>query len=244
MTRPKALFIGILVIGFVVPIGAAAIYWQADPGHVLNAIAKVQQFTRDHFLLALMFYGLWSFILQLTVFPGGTVTIFIACFLIGPLAAILVYLLAMLVAIWPVYWVIDKLTQARSSAIAERIFARVHPALSELPAEVRREGVLASIILRLTPFFPSGIATAAAALLGIPIRHYVLGTLLSAWTRPVLIATSALGLETIADALYRSSGERTIQTLTLSALAGVAILGISIRIWVRRRARKLASKDA
>ncbi len=231
--RSSVLFILILVVLFF--LSALSIYVLVQTPRLVVSFQNIYTTVHDNFILFTVLFCVWQLTIQLTAIPLGTVSFVFGCFLLGSKVSIVMTVLGIVLAIWPIYWIVDRLPPVTDSGPLWRLSHRLKRNLPTLSTELRRSGLLTSIALRLAPVFPGGIATASAALLGIPIRTYLIGTLLTAWIKPVVLAVSVVGMETIAEAMYHPRpGLWIAYLLILSGLTIAAVSGLAIRIWTRR----------
>lgn len=152
--------------------------------------------------LWLFVYGVICIVSQLLVVPSGSLILIAAGFIFTPLVATAIFSVAQILCSWPVYMageVISKRFPDRFPQYAARLKVK-----SDWTKLVQREGLLASIVLRLTPVIPSAAACLLAAGFSIKFRHFIQATIAVCWIRPLFFASiggSLLVLTSAPDAL-------------------------------------------
>ena len=149
---------------------------------------------------------------------------------------------------------------ARSS-LGGPLAAKAGPAIQRLRAGFRENALSYMLFLRLVPAFPFVVVNLAAAVLGVPLRTYVLGTVLGILPATLAYSVAGAGLGSVIEAqnaAYRSCLDRlgggpaaeakcpyTIDTSTLAtkelilalALLGlVALIPVALKKWKARNA--------
>lgn len=147
-----------------------------SPCSLLPAMAA---FADAHRSLGLLLLGAWSFSLFMTVLPFGTVTILLAGYFLGP-AAGLVQFIALIGASIIIY----EVGRERDPALVEKRLADF-PNLARSANLARRKGLAFSAFVRLVPVIPSAVASISASYFGISRQHFLLGTVIAGWCRPV-----------------------------------------------------------
>jgi uncharacterized membrane protein YdjX (TVP38/TMEM64 family) len=144
---------------------------------------------------------------------------------------------------------------ARTS-LGSMLAGRAGPAVASLRAGFQKDALSYMLFLRLVPVFPFFVTNLAAALLGVPLGPYILGTFLGIIPGTAAYAVAGSGLGSVIEAQnasYRTCLERggaeacayTIDTsalvtkelvLALALLGIVALIPVALRKWKARNA--------
>ena len=181
-------------------------------------------------------YAVACFVSQLLVLPSGSVLLIIAGFVFQPLAAAAVFALAQVLTAIPVY----KLGQWIAKHAPQRL-ARLQltwRARSRWQDALQSESVLATFVLRLTPVFPSAIASILAASLRIPLSTFVFATALVCWIRPLFFASLGASMRSMTDINELSDLQRLDRGLPLILLFVAVLLLLLARLYLRSQQRR------
>ncbi|GAA0586593.1 TVP38/TMEM64 family protein [Caenispirillum bisanense] len=114
---------------------------------------------------------------------------------------------------------------------------RAGPALACMEDGFRRDAFSYLLVLRLVPLFPFWLVNLVPALLGVPLRPYVLATVLGIIPGAVVYAGVGNGL----DAVFAAGGRPDLSLLSrpeiLLPLLGLALLALVPVAWRRWRTR-------
>jgi uncharacterized membrane protein YdjX (TVP38/TMEM64 family) len=146
---------------------------------------------------------------------------------------------------------------ARSS-LGEALAGKAGPWLEKLSAGFRENALSYMLFLRLVPAFPFFVVNLVPALLGVPLRTYVVGTLLGIIPATTAFSFLGSGLGSVVEAqnaLYKACLEKnagsaqacpyTIDTKALVTpelltafvlLAVVALIPVAYKVWNKRHA--------
>ncbi len=148
---------------------------------------------------------------------------------------------------------------ARSS-LGESLAAKAGPSLAALRDGFRENALSYLLFLRLVPVFPFFVVNLAPALLGVPLKTYVLGTLLGIIPGTIAFSVAGSGLGSVVEAQnagyqeclasHPGGGEEvcpyiidTSVLVTNELLAAFALLGVvalmpaALKRWKRRHAQ-------
>lgn len=128
---------------------------------------------------------------------------------------------------------------AARRAVGDALRARGGPLLARLQEELRRDGFLYLLSLRLLPLVPFWLANLAPALAGMPFRSYALATLLGILPGTAVFAGIGAGLGQVFDAGGRPDPGVILSPGILLPMMGLAALSL-LGAWWRRRGRKAA----
>lgn len=130
--------------------------------------------------LGLLFIG--CFFLFLTIAPLGSFTILAAGFLLGPIAGVVQFLALCLSS-----YVLHIWTAPRGSTYAYQRLLKNKKALN-LAEKFRGHPLKTVCVLRLVPVIPSCVCVLTCSAFAIPGRALFIGTLLTGWIRPIILA--------------------------------------------------------
>lgn len=158
--------------------------------NIVLARERFQGVLIDHFLFSMLVYVvIYAAAVALSV-PGGLILTLAGGLMFGwffgglaavagaSIGAILLFLIA-------------------RTAFGETLRARAGPALSRLVDGFQRDALSYLLFLRLVPAFPFFLVNIAAALLGVPLKTYVVGTVLGVIPATFAFASIGAGLDSI-----------------------------------------------
>ena len=147
--------------------------------------------------VALVVFFIISFVSQLIVMPSGSLMLLLAGFALGALPAAAVFAVAQVLSAWPVYEISRRALKPVDKGFTRgSAQQRIKKILDKL-ASLRGNEVLATVLLRVTPVIPSAGACLLAAMFGIALRPFMIGTLLTCWIRPLFFASSGAALSAV-----------------------------------------------
>jgi len=205
----------------------------------------------QHYVMLLSGFFLLSLLSQLIIVPSGSLMLIIAGFTFGALPAAACYWIAQLLSAWPVFSLAGRAiadddrkpaaaahaatrTAEGSAQVPASKMADIPVALTEHLRHIRGNGLLASCVLRLTPVIPSAAACVLAALFGIRLSVFVIGTLLSGWIRPLFFASGGASLSAAAMQLSSPELIGLLDLRPLFILFLTALLLLLVRYWLTR----------
>lgn len=149
---------------------------------------RLQEFIRDHWAVALAAYvAIYASAVAVSV-PGSLVMTLTGGLLFGWLVAGTATVVAATIGATVVFLV------ARS-AFGETLAAKAGPSLAKLRDGFKRNALSYLLFLRLVPAFPFFLVNIAPALLGVPLRTYVLGTFFGIIPGTFAFASAGAGLD-------------------------------------------------
>lgn len=147
-------------------------------------------------------------------------------------------------------------------AASDLILRRAGPRLARLAEGFRRDAFGYVAFLRLLPIFPFWMTNLAPAAFGVPLRTFVLATLIGLTPGAFVYAATGAGIEDVVaahqgakaaclaaggldcgNALRLSALITPSRVATLGALAALALLSVVLRRWIARR-RTCAARRA
>jgi uncharacterized membrane protein YdjX (TVP38/TMEM64 family) len=120
------------------------------------------------------------------------------------------------------------------TALGEGLRGRAGGALGRMAAGFRRDALSYLLVLRLVPLFPFFVVNLACAFLGVPLRIYVLGTLIGIVPGSLVYASVGRGLGSVFDRgeSFSAAGVLTPEVVgALLGLAALALVPVAYRRW-------------
>jgi uncharacterized membrane protein YdjX (TVP38/TMEM64 family) len=164
--------------------------------------------------------------------PGGAVLTIAGGFLFGSILGTVLVVIAATLGATLVFLI------ARS-ALGDPLRARAGPFLQRMEAGFQENAFNYLLVLRLIPLFPFWIVNLVPAFLGVPLRTYVLGTLIGIVPGSFVFASVGAGLGSVLDSGQEFSPSSVLTPQIVIALVGLAVLAllpVAYRKWRRRRA--------
>lgn len=180
---------------------------------------------------ALVFAVVYAAVVALSV-PGGAVLTITGGFMFGSILATILVVVAATLGATLVFLI------ARS-ALGDPLRARAGPFLQRMEAGFQEDAFNYLLVLRLIPLFPFWIVNLVPAFLGVPLRTYVLGTLIGIIPGSFVYATVGAGLGSVLDSGQEFSPASVLTPQVIIALVGLAVLAllpVAYRKWKGRRA--------
>lgn len=127
---------------------------------------------------------------------------------------------------------------AARSAIGDALRRRAGPLARRLERGFREDALSYLLVLRLVPLFPFWLVNIVPALLGVPVRIYVLGTLVGIIPGTFVFVSVGNGLETIIDRGQIPGLEIFLEPSVLIPIAGLSVLALLPVVYKRLRGRR------
>ena len=176
-------------------------------------------FVADNPLVApLAFMVIYAVVVALSL-PGGAIMTIAGGFLFGTvLGTVWVVLSATLGA--TILFVIAK------TSLGDLLRAKAGPWLRKMENGFKENALSYLLVLRLIPLFPFFVVNLVPAFLGVPLRTYVIGTLLGIVPGSFVFATVGAGLGSLFDSnkAFTATGILTPEIVT--ALVGLSLLSL------------------
>jgi uncharacterized membrane protein YdjX (TVP38/TMEM64 family) len=112
---------------------------------------------------------------------------------------------------------------AARSALFDVLHAKAGPALLKMEQGFKESALSYLLVLRLIPLFPFWLVNLVPALLGVPLRTYVIGTAIGIIPGTFVYASIGNGLGAILD-----SGEQPDLTVIFNTEVLIPILGLAV----------------
>ena len=124
------------------------------------------------------------------------------------------------------------------SALGDPLRRRAGPAIARLEAGFRENALSYLLVLRLIPVFPFFIVNLVPAFLGVPLRTFVIGTLLGIGPGAFVYVSLGVGLESVISQgeEITLAGVLTVEVVT--ALVGLAVLALLPVLYKSLKARR------
>jgi len=126
---------------------------------------------------------------------------------------------------------------AARSAIGDALRRRAGPFAARLEEGFRADALSYLLVLRLVPLFPFWLVNIVPALLGVPVRTYLIGTLVGIIPGTFVFVSVGNGLETIIDAGRIPGLEIFLEPSVLIPIAGLSALALVPVVYKRLRRR-------
>ena len=181
-------------------------------------------------LTPLAFMAVYAAVIALSV-PGGAVLTIAGGFLFGIVPATLYVVVGATLGATIVFLI------ART-ALGDALRAKAGPRIRRMEEGFREDALSYLLVLRLIPIFPFWLVNIVPAFLGVPLRTYVLGTLVGIIPGSFVYASVGNGLGAVFDAggtpdlgiIFKPA-----ILLPIVGLAGLALLPIAYRRFKARR---------
>lgn len=195
--------------------------------HREHLLALVDQ----HPVLApLAFMAVYAAVIALSV-PGGAILTIGGGFLFGIAPATLYVVIGATIGATIVFLI------ART-ALGESLRARAGPRIRRMEEGFRADALSYLLVLRLIPIFPFWLVNIVPAFLGVPLRTYVLGTLIGIIPGSLVYASLGNGLGAVFDAGETPDLGVVFAPAILLPLAGLAVLALLPVAYRKYRARR------
>jgi uncharacterized membrane protein YdjX (TVP38/TMEM64 family) len=127
------------------------------------------------------------------------------------------------------------------TALGDSLRKRAGGLITKLEAGFRENALSYLLVLRLVPLFPFWLVNLAAAVLGVPLATYVLGTAVGIIPGSYVFATVGAGLGSVFDQGGEPSLAGVLTPQVLTALIGLAILSLVPVAYKRLKGRRAAN---
>lgn len=190
----------------------------------------VTQVQRYGVLAGVAYIAVYAVVIAFSV-PGGAVLTIVGGFLFGSLAATLCVMIgATLGAI--------GLFLAARTALFDPLHAKAGPALAKMEEGFKENALSYLLVLRLIPLFPFWLVNLVPALLGVPLRTYVIGTAIGIIPGTFVYASVGNGLGAILDAGETPDLSVIFDAEVLIPILGLAVLALLPVFYKRFKARR------
>jgi uncharacterized membrane protein YdjX (TVP38/TMEM64 family) len=130
---------------------------------------------------------------------------------------------------------------AARTAFGDVLARRAGGLVRKLEAGFKENALSYLLVLRLIPLFPFWLVNLAAALLGVPLMTYVIGTFIGIIPGAYVYATVGAGLGSVIAQGGELSLQGALTPQVITALSGLAVLALLPVAYKRLRARRAAT---
>lgn len=187
-------------------------------------------FVESHAILAIALYLLIYAASTAASLPGGAILSVAGGFLFGPWLGTACVVVAATLGVTAVFLV------ARST-IGNILRAKAEPALRKMERGFQKNALSYLLVLRLIPLFPFWLVNLVPALLGVPLRTYVIGTFLGIIPGVLVFTLAGAGLGSVFDTTEGFSVASVLTPEVITALAGLSVLSLAPVVYKKLRAR-------
>jgi len=180
-------------------------------------------------LAALTFVVVYTIAIALSV-PGGAVLTIAGGFMFGSILGTALVVVAATLGATLVFLI-------AKTALGDPLRAKAGPFLKRMEAGFQ-EDALNYLVLRLIPLFPFWIVNLVPAFLGVPLRTYVLATLIGIIPGSFVFASVGAGLGSVLDSGQEFSPSSVLTPQIVIALVGLAALALLPVVYRKLKARR------
>lgn len=218
------------------------LFFAFDLGHYLSweALQEHQDWLLDQvaahgFLANVIFIAIYAVAIAFSV-PGGLLMTIVGGFLFGTIAATLCVLVgATLGAVC--------LFLAARYALFDVLHAKAGTALLKMEQGFRENALSYLLVLRLVPLFPFWLVNLVPALLGVPLKTYVVATAIGIIPGTFVFASVGNGLGEVLAAGETPDGSVIFEAHVLIPILGLAVLALIPVFYKAWKARKDKNED-
>jgi uncharacterized membrane protein YdjX (TVP38/TMEM64 family) len=188
-------------------------------------------FVADNLVLAaLSFVVIYTLAIALSV-PGGAILTIAGGFMFGSVLGTAVVVVAATSGATLVFLI-------AKTALGDPLRAKAGPFLQRMEAGFQENALNYLLVLRLIPLFPFWIVNLVPAFLGVPLRTYVLGTLIGIIPGSFVFASVGAGLGSVLDSGQEFSPASVLTPQIVVALVGLAVLALLPVAYRKLKARR------
>ena len=130
------------------------------------------------------------------------------------------------------------------SALGETLRAKAGPFIARMEAGFKEDALSYLLVLRLIPAFPFFIVNLVPALLGVPLRTFVIATFVGIVPGTFVFSSIGAGLGSIFDDMQELTLKAALTPQVVTALIGLAVLALIPVVVKRVKARKASLLQA
>jgi uncharacterized membrane protein YdjX (TVP38/TMEM64 family) len=180
----------------------------------------------NYALTSLVFVAIYVLAVSFSV-PGAVWLTITGGFLFGPFVSVVYVVFAATLGACLVFLMTRY-------AFADVMRAKAGPALAKMEAGFRRNALSYLLVLRLVPLFPFWLVNLAPALIGVPLRTYLVGTFFGIIPGSLVYCLVGNGLGALFEAGERPDVDIIMRPQILLPMLGLALLSL-VPIFYRRR---------
>jgi uncharacterized membrane protein YdjX (TVP38/TMEM64 family) len=194
----------------------------------------LQAFVADNYLAAALLYlAVYAAAVALSV-PGAIILTVTGGFLFGSLAGTALVVIGATTGATLLFLI-------AKTALGDSLRRRAGGLVTKLEAGFRENALSYLLVLRLVPLFPFWLVNLAAAVLGVPLATYVLGTAVGIIPGSYVFATVGAGLGSVFDQGGEPSLAGVLTSQVLTALIGLAVLSLIPVAYKKLKGRSTAN---
>jgi uncharacterized membrane protein YdjX (TVP38/TMEM64 family) len=194
----------------------------------------LNSFVADHAVAAaLIFMAVYTLSTALSL-PGGLVLTVAGGFLFGVVLGTLYVVVAATLGATAIFLI------ARS-ALGDLFRAKAGPFVQQMEAGFRENAFSYMLVLRLIPLFPFFVVNLVPAFLGVPLRTYVVGTLIGIIPGTLVFILAGAGIGSVFDRGGVFTVDSVLTPEIVAGLVGLSLLSLLPVIYKRLKARKPAA---
>jgi uncharacterized membrane protein YdjX (TVP38/TMEM64 family) len=194
----------------------------------------LQAFVADNYLAAALLYlAVYAAAVALSV-PGAIILTVTGGFLFGSLAGTALVVIGATTGATLLFLI-------AKTALGDSLRRRAGGLVTKLEAGFRENALSYLLVLRLVPLFPFWLVNLAAAVLGVPLATYVLGTAVGIIPGSYVFATVGAGLGSVFDQGGEPSLAGVLTPQVLTALIGLAVLSLIPVAYKKLKGRSTAN---
>lgn len=196
-----------------------------DNRHLLMTLVE------DHaVLMALGFVAVYALATALSL-PGGAILSITGGFLFGSILGTLWIVVGATIGATAIFVI------ART-ALGESLRDRAGPWLKKMEDGFKENALSYLLVLRLVPLFPFFVVNLVPALLGVPLRTYILGTFIGIIPGAFVFASVGAGLGSVFDSEEGFSPASALTPEVITALVGLSVLSLVPVVYKKLKSRK------
>jgi uncharacterized membrane protein YdjX (TVP38/TMEM64 family) len=181
-------------------------------------------------LAALTFVVVYTIAIALSV-PGGAVLTIAGGFMFGSILGTALVVVAATLGATLVFLI-------AKTALGDPLRAKAGPFLKRMEAGFQEDALNYLLVLRLIPLFPFWIVNLVPAFLGVPLRTYVLATLIGIIPGSFVFASVGAGIGSVLDSGQEFSPSSVLTPQIVIALVGLAVLALLPVLYRKLKARR------
>ncbi len=187
----------------------------------------------DHAILSIVaFAAVYALVTALSV-PGGAVLSIAGGFLFGSFLGTGAIVIGATVGATAIFL-------AARTAFGEALRKRAGPWLARMEEGFKENAFSYLLVLRLVPLFPFFVVNLVPALLGVPLRTYVLGTMIGIIPGSFVFASVGAGLGSVFDSDQAFTPASALTPEVITALVGLSVLSLVPVAYKKLKARRTA----
>ncbi len=189
---------------------------------------------KDHAVLtAIGFIALYALAVALSL-PGGAIFSIAGGFLFGAFAGTSWIVIGATLGATGVFL-------AARTALGNMLRAKAGPWLKNMEAGFQENALSYLLVLRLVPLFPFFVVNLVPAFLGVPLRTYVIGTVIGIIPGAFVFASVGAGLGSVFDSEAAFTPASALTPEVITALVGLSVLSLVPVIYKKVKARRASA---